>query len=184
MPWVIYDRRANRSDSLEDILDLMLDQLLGRPVVVPNSRIFIRRHDRSVRPDRISEPQYHEKITNPRGPSATVPCSCCGMRFSANLMKSGMCHNCGSKGDGAGQNRDCREQIGTPRTLKEAYQVLGCSEQDSDEIIKKRHRELAKEFHSDRLSRQTAPAGLQDSNQRFCRAQEAYEIIMIVRKKI
>jgi DnaJ like chaperone protein len=61
--------------------------------------------------------------------------------------------------------------------------VLGCDERDSDEIIKRRHRELAKEFHADRLCDRTSPGGIHHANERFRRAQEAYEIIMIARKE-
>lgn len=98
-------------------------------------------------------------------------------------MKDGICHNCRSQSE-AHHNRKLNDQgVCASSTLKQAYQVLGCAEQDSDQTIKKRHRELAKEFHSDRLSQEVSPQGIHNANIRFCLAQEAYEIVMIARKK-
>ena len=43
---------------------------------------------------------------------------------------------------------------------------------------------MAKEFHADRLSPGEPFERIDNANERFCEAQEAYEIIMIARKRI
>ena len=179
---LVFGGGANRTlESLDDLLDLMLDELFGRPTVVLKSTGFLGQHGRPMPGPVISE-QRQTRMANERRQSG-IPCSCCGMRFSANLMKDGICHNCKPHGQ-AGHDRKPNDQgICIPSTLKQAYQVLGCAEQDSDQTIKKRHRELAKEFHSDRLSQGETPEGIHNANIRFCLAQEAYEIVMIARKK-
>lgn len=182
MRQLVFGGEANRPlEYLDDLLDLMLDELFGRPSVVLKSTGFFGQHGRPMPGPGISE-QRQTRMANERRQSG-IPCSCCGMRSSANLMKDGICHNCKSHGQ-AGHDRKPNDRgIFAPSTLKQAYQVLGCAEQDSDQTIKKRHRELAKEFHSDRLSQGETPEGIHNANIRFCLAQEAYEIIMIARKK-
>jgi DnaJ-domain-containing protein 1 len=180
---LVFGGRTNRPlEYLDDLLGLMLDELFGRPSVVLESRDFLGQHGRPMRGPGISE-QHQTRMANERGQSPSIPCSCCGMRFSANLMKDGICHNCRSQSE-AHQDRKPNDQgVCAPSTLKQAYQVLGCAEQDTDQTIKKRHRELAKEFHSDRLSQEVSPQATHNANIRFCLAQEAYEIVMIARKK-
>jgi DnaJ-domain-containing protein 1 len=179
---LVFGGRTNRPlESLDDLLDLMLDELFGRPTVVLKSTGFLGQHGRPMPGPGISE-QRQTRMANERRQFG-IPCSCCGMRSSANLVKDGICHNCGSHGQADHDGKPNDQGICAPSTLKQAYQVLGCVEQDPDETIKKRHRELAKEFHSDRLSQGASPEGIRNANIRFSRAQEAYEIIMIARKK-
>jgi hypothetical protein len=174
----------------DDLFDLLLNQLASKPRHFHNARRFCRKcgqflsevSDSTVLCDKCRTNTRHHKIE-----SSTYPCNICGIRFSANLLENGTCRGCRSREDRSSQNQGCGEtKVNTSisqMSLKQAYQTLRCDFNDSDEIIERRHRELAKEFHSDRLSLEASPEQIRYSNERFCRAQEAYEIIMISRKK-
>lgn len=59
------------------------------------------------------------------------------------------------------------------------YKVLGCTVGDSDETIKKRYRQLIKEYHPDKFMNQNLPQDFIDlANQKIKEVTEAYEEIM------
>ena len=175
---------------LDDLFDLLLNRIATDQIFIRGTKRFCWKCGRlfsdiphvTALCEKCRTNTRHHKIE-----SSTYPCNICGIRFSANLLENGTCHGCRSREDRSSQNQGCGEtKVNTPisqTSLRQAYQTLGCEHKDSDEIIKKRHRELAKEFHSDRLSQEASPEHVRYSNERFCKAQEAYEIIMISRKK-
>ena len=200
MVWFIYRRSESllgprQKDrlvrSFDGLFDLLLKQLLAHPRLDLQPRGFVEQRSRPF-PEGLQAPaigeQHQGKMAKDRGEPATYPCSCCGMKFSANLMKDSTCQSCSS----AGRAESQRESPGdrgackpfSSMTVRQAYQVLGCDEKDSDETNKRRHRELAKQFHTDLLSRRASRDRIEDANERFCKAQEAYEIILIARKKV
>jgi hypothetical protein len=111
MAWIIYSRsksllRPTRKDrpviSFDDLFDLLLNELLADPDLAPRSRsILDQLYEPS--PEDLSSHVIHEgyqvKVTIRGGESSTHPCSCCGMRFSVNLMKDGICRNCSSQSE-------------------------------------------------------------------------------------
>jgi len=72
-----------------------------------------------------------------------------------------------------------------PRTALAAYYaVLGAAPQDSLEEIKKKFRNLAKQWHPDRLTAKGAsPDAVQRAKEKFQQINEAYERISAARKK-
>jgi len=66
--------------------------------------------------------------------------------------------------------------------LENCYQLLGCTPNDSDQIIKKKYRELIKENHPDRLmSRGASEASIKEANSKIARIKHAYEQVMAAR---
>lgn len=62
------------------------------------------------------------------------------------------------------------------------YTILGCSQFDSDEVIKSQYKKLAKDFHPDRIvSKDLAPAFIDFAKQKFQEIQEAYEFVKQIR---
>lgn len=183
-------RRERRLvSSLDELLDLLLDELVSRPG--PTFETYFTHREQPVsenlRSHRLWE-ENRETIGRQGGEPSTQRCSHCGIKFSINLMKNGLCNNCTSTGNaesraGGSQDRGVSPSV-SDKVLRQAYEVLGCDENDSDEIVKRRHRDLAKEFHSDHLSPGTSCHRIDGANESFCKVQEAYEIIMITRKKI
>jgi DnaJ-domain-containing protein 1 len=183
-------RRERRLvSSFDELLDLLLEELVSRPG--PSFDTYFTHRDKPVsenlRSHRLWE-ENRETIGRRGCEPSTQRCSHCGMKFSTNLMKNGLCNHCRSTGNaeseaGGPQDPGFSSSV-SDIALRQAYQVLGCDESDSDEVIKRRHRELAKEFHSDRLSPGASCDRVSTANERFCNAQEAYEIIMITRKRI
>lgn len=192
----IHTQRVKRSETLfrsvDDLFDLLMDGLTRYPP--PEYEVKWRGFCRQCGAPYSESPRTHglcgkcsnERVNREAGPS-TLPCAGCGMRFSANLMRDGLCNNCRSGNRIDGQNS--RHDSSRPSrpvsevALRRAYQVLGCDENDSDESIRKRHRELAKELHADSLSHEASPERITEANDQFCRMQEAYEIIVVARKK-
>jgi DnaJ-domain-containing protein 1 len=170
-------------------LDLLLDELVSRPGPTFDTYFTHREQpvSENLRSHRLWE-ENRETIGRQAGEPSTQRCSHCGIKFSTNLMKNGLCNNCTSAGTAESEAGGTRDRGVNPsvsdKALRQAYQVLGCDENDSDEVIKRRHRELAKEFHSDHLSPGTSCDRIDSANESFCKVQEAYEIIMITRKKI
>lgn len=182
--------RARHVRSVDDLFDLLLDQLLDHRRIMLESEGFYRQRAQPVFKGLHTcreHKEHRHKIGHQSGEPSTSPCSRCGIRFSANLMKEGICRNCRSDGMAESEDDSPHDRGVTPsvsdRALRQAYRVLGCDEKDPDEIIKRRHRELAKEFHADRLSPEASSERIHNANERFCRAQEAYEIIMGTRNK-
>lgn len=59
-----------------------------------------------------------------------------------------------------------------------AYQILGCTDQDSNEQIKKKYRQLAQAYHPDKIAAKGLPDEfLQLANDKFREIQSAYETI-------
>lgn len=62
--------------------------------------------------------------------------------------------------------------------LDEAYKVLNCKPSDSDEVVKKAYKDLAKQFHPDTISgKGLADEFLKFANQRFQEINNAYDLI-------
>lgn len=182
-------RKGRLVSSFDELLDALLGELFNRPGFGPKSSVSFGHRGQPV-PENLRShgpwEEHHNKTEHQAKP-LTQPCSNCGIRFSTNLMKDGVCHNCGSgdkdESEGKGpQDRRVNPSV-SDKALRQAYQVLGCDEKDSDEMIKRRHRELAKEFHADRISPEASCDRINTANETFCKAQEAYEIIMVTRKR-
>lgn len=63
-------------------------------------------------------------------------------------------------------------------SLAEAYQTLGCNSSDSNEVIKKAYKELAKQYHPDTVSgKGLAGDFIKFANQRFQEINNAYDKI-------
>ena len=74
------------------------------------------------------------------------------------------------------------ELVGNVQSLSYYYEVLGCSENSSDEEIKQAYREKVKEFHPDRLIAKDLPeAFIKFANEQMNLINEAYEAIRKVR---
>jgi DnaJ-domain-containing protein 1 len=183
-------RREERLvSSLDEFLDLLMDELVSRPG--PTFDKYFTRREQPVQENLSSHRLWQENretIGRQGDGPATQPCSLCGIRFSTNLLKGGLCNNCrlGSNAEseaGAPKDRRACPSV-SDKALRQAYEILGCDENDPDETIKRRHRELAKEFHSDRLSLGASCDTVDGANESFCQVQEAYEIIMFTRRKI
>jgi hypothetical protein len=173
----------------DHLFDLLLNRLVGPSRFSSESKEFYRKCGQSYTEGLHENSLFEESRSNKtsqRSEPSTYPCNNCGIRFSANLMENGICNGCrkGRQSTSENANRGNRE-VGasiTHTALNEAYQILGCGEKDSDEIIKDRHRELAKEFHADHLSHGTSLDQIRHANESFCQVQKAYEMIMISRK--
>ncbi|MCL1631391.1 TerB family tellurite resistance protein [Sporolactobacillus sp. CPB3-1] len=62
------------------------------------------------------------------------------------------------------------------------YRLLGCRQDDSDQVIKKKYRALIKENHPDRLmSRGASEASIKEANNKIAEIKRAYERIMAAR---
>jgi DnaJ like chaperone protein len=72
-----------------------------------------------------------------------------------------------------------RTPSGAPETPNAwAYEELGCSTADSQDVIKRRYRALVKEYHPDKLrSRGVSGRVLKQGEQRFLKIQRAYEVL-------
>jgi DnaJ-domain-containing protein 1 len=182
-------REGRFVSSFDELLDLLLDELINRPGPVSGASFILREQSarENLRSHRLWEAD-RQTIGRQKNEPSNQPCSRCGIKFSRNLMKNGLCNNCRSGGKAESQDPGHQDRGVSPpvsdKALREAYEILGCDENDSDDIIKRRHRELAKEFHSDRLSPGASCDRIGHANESFCKVQEAYEIIMIKRKKI
>jgi len=74
------------------------------------------------------------------------------------------------------------ELVGNVHSLAYYYEVLGCSENASNEEIKKAYRQKVKEFHPDRLMAKDLPeAFIKFANEQMNLISEAYETIRKVR---
>lgn len=63
------------------------------------------------------------------------------------------------------------------------YAVLGCSQNDSDEEVKKQYRKMVRDFHPDTIASKGLPNDfIQFANDKFREIQEAYEAIRKERK--
>ena len=183
-------RRDSGLKSLDEIFELLLNQRVNTPRFVSKPERLCRQCGKSYTEDLYARDLCEKclsKNTGQRIRPSTYPCNNCGIRFSVNLLKNGLCNGCRKCGQSTTEhespgNRRVEPSI-SDKAVSEAYQTLGCDESDADEIIKRRRRELAKEFHADHMSQGTLPDHIRDANERFCLAQEAYEIIMISRKK-
>ena len=150
-------REGRIISSFDEFLELLLDELNNRSC--PESIISFRYRDKQA-PENLRSHRLwgkdRETIESQGGEPSTQPCSRCGIRFSTNLMENGLCNNCRSGGKAESQPGGSQDRKASPsvsdKAQRQAYEVLGCDENDSDEVIKRRHRELAKEFHSNRLS--------------------------------
>ena len=64
------------------------------------------------------------------------------------------------------------------KTTNRSYAVLGCSEQDSNETIKKKYKKLVFEYHPDTIASKGLPEEFTKyANDKFREIQEAYEAI-------
>lgn len=173
----------------DECLELLLEELINSPDSAFATYFTARKQPvpENLGSRRLWEENRETIGCQGDGP-ATQPCSLCGIRFSTNLLKGSLCNNCRSGGNTeseAGTPQDRRVSTSfSDKALRHAYEILGCDENDPDEIIKRRHRELAREFHSDRLSPRASFDRIDRANEKFCHAQEAYETIMIRRKRI
>ncbi len=65
-----------------------------------------------------------------------------------------------------------------PLQEPDCYEILGCNKTDSDETIKKRFRQLASEYHPDRIaSKELAEDFINFANEKFRQIQAAYDTI-------
>ncbi len=70
----------------------------------------------------------------------------------------------------------------TNPSISEAYNMLNCKASDSDEIVKKSYKELAKQYHPDVISgKGLADDFIEFANQRFKDINNAYDVIKKVR---
>lgn len=111
------------------------------------------------------------------------PCRVCGRIVATYSLHHGVCERCRrddhTKNSGHRQKgNDNSRPFGENRNdLGAAYQFLQCKETDSDAVIKKKFREMAKQCHPDRL--QDVPDHkVPDANRLFNDLREAYELIM------
>lgn len=78
---------------------------------------------------------------------------------------------------GYGQNSGYQSAAGAG-SLSGAYSVLGCSEQDSVDIIKTKYKKLIKEYHPDVIASKGLPEEFTEfANKKFAQIQEAYDRI-------
>jgi hypothetical protein len=124
-------------------------------------------------PERVSRPKY----------ATESPCQVCGRIVVAYKLHDGICERC--RLDERTKNRRHQQKdnansgaFGENRNdLRAAYQFLQCTETDSDAVIKKKFRVLAKQCHPDRL--QDVPDHkVSEANILFRDLREAYELIM------
>lgn len=67
---------------------------------------------------------------------------------------------------------------GASASLMEAYSVLGCNEQDSDDAVRARYKKLVKEYHPDVIASKGLPEEFTEfANKKFAQIQEAYDKI-------
>ncbi|SFG85447.1 TerB family tellurite resistance protein [Sporolactobacillus nakayamae] len=67
-------------------------------------------------------------------------------------------------------------------SLDASYRLLECAPSDSDQVIKKKYRELIKENHPDRLmSRGASEDSIKEANKKVAQIKRAYEQIMAAR---
>lgn len=182
-------RKSQRFKTLDDLFDDIVTQLLHPSFESVRSLRCLHCGQPISRQESVERlcPHCLSRVMGPQSSPATYPCRRCGMRFSPNLMQDGLCNRCRStdNDEAEGQTRTERatRQTVPSEHLRRAYEILGCKEHDPDYLIKKRRRELAREFHADRLSRGASPEVIRDANQKFCAVQEAYETIMRARKE-
>ena len=64
-----------------------------------------------------------------------------------------------------------------------SYEILGCTQNDSDQIIKKKYRILVSKYHPDKIISKDVPKELMMlANEKFQSIQQAYEEVMSTRK--
>lgn len=67
-------------------------------------------------------------------------------------------------------------------SLDASYRLLACAPSDSDQVIKKKYRQLIKENHPDRLmSRGASEDSIKEANKKVAQIKRAYEQIMAAR---
>ncbi|MTT30841.1 DnaJ domain-containing protein [Terrilactibacillus sp. BCM23-1] len=82
-------------------------------------------------------------------------------------------------GLGQGQNQYTAEK---EQSLDDCYRILGCSQSDSLQTVKKRYRQLIKENHPDQyMSQQVPKEVIEKANQKIKEIKEAYEKIVASR---
>ncbi|MGC9372820.1 MAG: J domain-containing protein [Thermovirgaceae bacterium] len=94
---------------------------------------------------------------------------------------SGVLRQAGSgrfhQGSGGGKNQR-REHAGTSGKPSEPYEILGCKRSDSNDVIRKRYRELVAKYHPDKFIGQNLDKEfIELASRKFQRIQEAYERI-------
>jgi hypothetical protein len=115
--------------------------------------------------------------------ASTGPCHVCGRIVATYTLHDGVCERCRlddhTNSSGHRQKGDDNSRpFGENRNdLGAAYQFLQCKETDSDSVIKKKFREMAKQCHPDRL-RDLPDHKVSDANRLFHDLREAYELIM------
>lgn len=125
-------------------------------------------------------------VPPPTRSSASTACRVCGIRFSPNMLRDGVCNACHSP-----HGTEHREETPPPRQrdrvssidLRTAYRILGCDETASPEEIRNIRRALVKECHSDRLPPEASRQCVESANTRFREIQAAYEAVMEALKK-
>jgi DnaJ like chaperone protein len=86
------------------------------------------------------------------------------------------------KGAGNGGSRQS-DYTGSSRESFDPYETLGCKRSDSDEVIRKRYRELVAKYHPDKFIGQNLDKDFVElASRKFQRIQEAYEKIRRERK--
>lgn len=94
---------------------------------------------------------------------------------------SGIIRQTGGRGPDARGNSESRSGEGGGPYYKapsDPYEVLGCRRNDSDEVIRKRYRELVAKYHPDRFIGQNLDKEFVElASRKFQRIQEAYERI-------
>jgi DnaJ-domain-containing protein 1 len=100
-------------------------------------------------------------------------------RFSGRTSHAAEHMDKNTSGRGA---KASRRNGDSPTNAPRCYAVLGCSEDDSDEIIKRAYRRLASLLHPDRCSATAAsPEQIRVHQRDFQRLQEAYEEVKRLR---
>jgi hypothetical protein len=117
----------------------------------------------------------------------TVPrCTKCGRLCPPESLVNGECLICRISEEQQKQ-RDHSREAGKEKKrdgddLGEAYKILGCSETDSDDHIKRQYRKIVKECHVDSLPKDLPDYLVQAVNARFREVREAYERVMKARE--
>ncbi len=100
-------------------------------------------------------------------------------RFSTR--RSGAAEHVGESASGT-RHKTSRATDDTPGGAPWCYAVLGCSQFDSDDVVKKAYRRLASLLHPDKYSaRGASPEQIRVHQQEFQRLQEAYEEVKRLR---
>jgi len=107
-------------------------------------------------------------------------CGQCGASGPDVMFINRLCLNCYEQQRAKEQSEDFeRERRETSVAMARYYRILGCSEQDSDQEVKRQYHKRAKELHPDSLLGQDLPEELtKRRTAEFQRLQEAYSKVI------